>query len=192
MAGGVQNLFWDTNVFAALLYDEHATYDIPSIEQYLREAKAGQHRIHTSSVVFAEIASSKIKSRRYGSMDDLVKDFVGVVFVTDASVNVFQIAGRLKDIPYKKGRSDKRVLTTGDAVMLSSCIYIEDALGIKIDVFHTFDNAKKKYIPLLSYHEWCAGLTGAKAALAKRICDIKREKPVHPTPGLPMPAPAAP
>lgn len=60
------NLFWDSCVFSAYLYEEDAAYDLASIEQYLSEAKEGKFKIYTSSVVFAEIASSKIRraSRR--------------------------------------------------------------------------------------------------------------------------------
>jgi predicted nucleic acid-binding protein len=179
------DLFWDTCVFAAYLYDESGTYDLSGIEQYLSEAKAGQHKIYTSSVVFAEIAASKIRRASPGTMDDLIRDLTGSAIVVEASVNVMQLSGRLKDIKYKRGTSDKRVLSTGDAVMLATALHLEDAYGQAIDVFHTFDNAKKKFIPILSYQDWCEGLTGASAALAKRIIDMPRHPPAHPAPHLP-------
>jgi predicted nucleic acid-binding protein len=179
------NYFWDSCVFSAWLYDEKDTYDLGSIEQFLDEAKAGKHRIYTSSIVFAEVASSKIKRRGLGSMLDLTNDFVGSTFVIDASVNIMELAGRLKDIPNKKNNSPGRRLSTGDAIMLASALYVKDAYGVEVDTFHTFDDAKKKFVPLLSYHDWCEGLTGASAKLAKRVCDLKRCKPIHPTPKLP-------
>jgi predicted nucleic acid-binding protein len=185
MTDAVANLFWDSCVFAAFLYDEKDIYDIASIEQYLTEAKAGKYRIYTSSVVFAEVASSKIKNPNHGTMDDLVRDLTGAAIVIESSVNVMQVSGRLKDIPYRKGASTKRVLSTGDAVMLSTALHLGDAYGVAIDVFHTFDNAKKKFVPLLSYQDWCEGLTGEPAALAKRVCDMKRAKPIHPSPTIP-------
>jgi predicted nucleic acid-binding protein len=185
MPDAAPNLFWDSCVFSAYLYDEKDTYDLASIEQYLTEAQSGKFKIYTSSVVFAEVASSKIKRASPGTMDDLIRDLTGAAIVIEASVNVMQMSGRLKDIPYRKGASDKRVLSTGDAVMLATALHLEDAYGVAIDVFHTFDNTKKKYVPLLSYSEWCEGLTGANAALAKRVCDLKRERPIHPTPTLP-------
>lgn len=185
MAEPVTNLLWDTCVFSAFLYDETATYDVPSIQQFLAETKAGKHRIYTSSIVFAEIASSKVKKAGPGSIDELINDLVGATIVVDASVNIFQLAGRLKDIPYRKGKSVNRRLSTGDAVMLATALYVQDAFEVTLDAFHTFDDSKKKFIPLLSYHEWCEGLTGEKAALARRVCSLKREKPIHPTPTLP-------
>jgi predicted nucleic acid-binding protein len=185
MPNGSSNLFWDTCVFSAVLYDETQTYDVTSIEQYLAEAKAGKYRIYTSSIVFAEIASSKVKRKGTGSIDDLISDLVGATVVVDASVNIFQMAGRLKDIPYKKNNSKVRMLSTGDAVMFATALYIQDGYDVAIDAFHTFDDAKKRFIPLLSYHEWCEGLTGAKAMLARRVCALNRTKPIHPTPLLP-------
>jgi len=44
----------------AILRDERATYDVDSIEQYLQEAKAGKHRIYTSSIALAEVVPSAI------------------------------------------------------------------------------------------------------------------------------------
>lgn len=184
MSDGIPYFFWDSCVFAAFLYDEKTSYDLPSIEKYLSEAKEGKAKIVTSSMVFAEVAQSKIKNGKLGSINDLINDMVGAVLVVDASVNIFRIAGQLKDIPYRKGTSEKRFLSTGDAVMLSTALYVEEALEVKIDCFHTFDNSKKKQVPLLDYHLWCEGLRGAKALLAQRVCGLKRAKPIHPTPEL--------
>jgi len=185
MTDGPKSLFWDSCVFAAFLYDEKAKYDLASIEQYLAEAKAGKFKIYTSSIIFAEIASSKICSPKVGSMGELVRDLVGSVIVIDASVNIMQLSGRLKEIRYRKGKSDKRYLQTGDAIMLATVLHLEDAFGVAVDTFHTFDNAKKKTIPLLSYEQWCEGLTGDALRLAKRVCEIDRKPPIHPTPLLP-------
>ena len=177
------DLFWDTNIFGAWLYED-TTYDLASIEQYLSEAKDGKWKIYTSSVAIAEIATSKIKKKSHGTMLDLLNDFVGTVLVIDASVNVLELSGRLKDIPYKKNQSDKRFLSLGDATMLATVLHLEDAYDVKINTFHTYDNTKKKEVPLLSYNEWCDGLTGEKQKLANRVCSMKREKPHHPTPRL--------
>jgi len=177
------NLFWDSCVFNALLYDESAAYGIASIDQYLEEAKAGACKIYTSSVFLAEVAQSKIRKKGIGGPIHFLNDFVGSVVVIDASVSVFELAGRLKDIPYRKGTSDKRVLSTGDAVMLATALFLKDAYEVVVDAFHTFDNGgKKRELSILSYHEWCEGLSGAKAALAGRVVSLLREIPIHPAP----------
>ena len=179
------NLFWDSCVFNAFLYDEKATYNVDHIEQYLDEAKAGIHKIYTSSIVFAEIAASKIKKQGVGSTIDFFNDLNGACIVVDASVNIIELAGRLKDIPYRKGSSDRRVLSTGDAIMLATALHLTDAYGVPIDAFQTFDDGgQKRQLSLLSFQDWCEGLTGTKAALAKRVAGIKREPPIHPTPRL--------
>lgn len=178
-----KNLFWDSCVFNAFLYEESNSYDIESIEQYLDEAKQGDFRIYTSSVFLAEIAQSKIRKKGIGGPIEFLNDFIGAIIVIDASVNVLDLAGKLKDIPYRKGESDRRGLSTGDAAMLATALHLKDAYGVKIDEFHTFDDGgKKREVPLLSYQDWCEGLTGAKAALAMRVINLPRRKPTHPAP----------
>lgn len=39
-------------------------------------------------------------------------------------------------------------------------------------------------VPLLSYQDWCEGLSGQRLALAKRVIDLPRTKPIHPSPRL--------
>jgi hypothetical protein len=182
-----QHLFWDSAVFNAYLYDQSSAYDVASIRQFLEDAKTKQlYTIYASSISIAEVLSSKIILPGLGSMTDFLNDFVGHIIVVDPSPNIMQLTGRLRDIPYRKGESDKRVLTTPDGIMLATCLNLEDAFGVKLDIFHTFDDGKKRgSVPLLSYHEWCDGLTGENDRLAKRVCAIKRERPVHPTPPLP-------
>jgi hypothetical protein len=86
-------------------------------------------------------------------------------------------------MPYRKAPSDTRVLSVPDAVMFATCLYLQDAYGVTMDLFHTFDDGKKKKtLPQLSYHEWCEGLTGENAKLAGRVCSLRRERPTHPAP----------
>ena len=91
MATEPTNLFWDSCVFGAFLYDEK---DLDSIKLFIAEAKAAKYIIYTSSIIFAEIADSKIKQPGIGSMNDLV----GATIPVDPSINIMTLAGRLKDI----------------------------------------------------------------------------------------------
>lgn len=69
--------------------------------------------------------------------------------------------------------------------MLATAIQLDDAFGVKVDAFHTFDNGgQKRQLPILSYQDWCEGLTGAKAALAKRVVSLPRKPPVHSSPDI--------
>lgn len=179
------NLFWDSCVFNAFLYDEKEIYDVDSIIQFLDEARQRKFKIYTSSIILTEIAASKIKVRGVGSAMDFINDLMGACVVIDASVNILNLAGQLRDMPYKKHQSGKRKLTTGDAIMLASALYLDEAYGVSLSAFHTFDDGGKKgEVPLLSYHEWCEGFSGVQLTLARRVIDLPRMKPVHPAPKL--------
>ena len=183
MAG--PNFFWDSCVFNAFLYDERNAYDVDSIVRYLADAKDQKCRIYTSEIFLAEVRNSKIKNPKYGSTMEFINDYAGATVPIAASIPIMELTGRLKDIPYRKEQSDKRQLSTGDGIMLATCLLMPEMFGVAIDIFHTFDDGrKKKQIPLLSYEKWCEGLTGEHKELANRVCKIVRKIPVHPQPEL--------
>lgn len=189
MPDAASNLFWDSCVFYAFLADERASHDVDSVAQYLAESKAGKHRIYTSSIMLAEVLPSAIKKPGIGSLDDFLKDFQGAIVVVSPSPNVMREVGRLRDIPYKKANSPGRRLETPDAIMLASCLEVQDLLGIKIDFFHTFDDGRKRgpqgrMVPLISYEDWCTDLTPAQLAIVKPVLDLNRRRPIHPSPDL--------
>jgi predicted nucleic acid-binding protein len=194
MTNGITHMFWDSCVFCALLYDQHQIYDLNSIQQYLREATEGKHRIYTSSLVFAEVVPSQIKKTGVGTFQQFIDDFQGAILVIDPSPNVMHRAGVLRDLPYKKQNAPKRRLATTDAIMLASCLYLVEALNVAVDFFHTYDDGKKKggegkMVPLLSYQDWCEGFTSDQMKIAQPVINLKREKPIHPSPGLPYGSP---
>jgi hypothetical protein len=128
----------------------------------------------------------------YGSFQDFVDDFQGAMIIVDASPNVTQTAGRFRDLPYRKGASTNRRLTTPDAIMLASAIYLTEAMGLGLTAFHTFDDGRRRgpegrSIPLLSYHEWCEGFSPDQMQVAKPVIDMARRRPIHPSPKLPLP-----
>jgi len=184
-------LFWDSCVLNAHLYEESHKYDIASIRQFLDDARLHRtYEIFTSSISLAEVSIRNIKLP-IGSLRDFLEDYTGQINQVEPSANVMMLAGQLREIRYKKaGYNKSRVLTVPDAIILASCLYLQDAHGIKIDLFHTFDDGKReKTVPLLSFHEWCDGLGTEDMALAQRVCDLKRERPIHPnaSPALPPP-----
>jgi predicted nucleic acid-binding protein len=144
MANGISNLFWDSCVFMAFLRDERAAYDVDSIEQYLTESSDGRHRIYTSSLVFAEVLPSSIIKPEIGSFSDFVDDFRGAIVIIDASPDVMHLAGRLRDLPYRKGTSPGRRLATPDAIMLASAVHLQQAFGVNLNHFHTYDDGKRR------------------------------------------------
>lgn len=183
------HLFWDSCVFYAFFRDERQSHDVDSIAQYLQEARDGKHRIYASSLVFAEVVPSAITRPDIGTFQDFIDDFQGAVVVVSPSPNVMLAAGRLRDLPYKKGNSPGRRLSTPDAIMLASCLDVMDAMRVKIDFFHTFDDGKKrgpegKMVPLISYEDWCEGFTPEQMTRTKPVLDLNRRRPVHPAPNL--------
>jgi hypothetical protein len=180
------NLFWDSCVFGAYLFEDSKDY-LDSIEQFLTETKGTdpKWRIYTSSLVFTEILESRVVRKGLGSIGNLLDDFTGSIVLIDPTPPILLLAGRLKDIPYRKVDSKVRRLTTGDAIMLASALHVQDTLALPIECFHSFDDGgTPREIPILSFHEWCEGLTGAKAKLAARVCALRREKPNHPAPRM--------
>lgn len=183
-------LFWDSCVFAAFLRDEHDAYDIDSIEQYLQEAKEGKFRIFSSTLSSAEVLPSQLKNPAIASFEDFLADFSGAIIPVDPNPNVMALSGLLRDLPYKKGTSTKRRLTTPDAVMLASAIHLQEAHGVRLQAFHTFDKGRKKdaegnnTIPMIGYEEWCEGFSPIQMAVANKVISLNRTQPIHPSPAL--------
>jgi predicted nucleic acid-binding protein len=189
MTNGISHLFWDSCVFYAFLADNRASYDVDSIAQYLREAKDGKHRIYTSTLILAEVTPSSIKKSDIGTIQDFIDDLQGAVVLIDPTPNIMLQAAQLKDLPYNKANCKARRLSTPDAIILASCADV--ARDVRIDLFHTFDDGKKrdpvdgKMVPLISYEDWCGAFTPQQLAIAKPVLDLNRRKPIHPSPPLP-------
>jgi hypothetical protein len=178
-------------VFYAFLRDERAAYDVDSIAQYLREAREGKCRIYTSTMVLAEVLPSHISKQGVGSFQDFLNDLQGAVVLTSPSPDIMYMAARLRDLPYKKGNSPGRRLSTPDAIMLATCVDVRDVQGVPIDFFHTYDDGKKrdpvngKMVPLISYEDWCEDFSPEQIAVADPVLRLNRRKPIHPAPSLP-------
>ena len=72
---------------------------------------------------------TKLDEARIGLFQEFVDDFQGAITIVDASPIVTQLAGALRDLPYRKGTSTRRRLATPDATMLASCVYIGETLS---------------------------------------------------------------
>ena len=105
----VPNLFWDSCIFYAYL-DSETTHDTSGIEQYLHEARNGEHRLYASSLVLAEVVPSAITKPEVGTFQDFIDDLQGAVTIVTPSPSVMHHAALLKDLPYKKSTSKGRRL----------------------------------------------------------------------------------
>ena len=184
----MSNLFWDSCVFYAYL-DSQTTLDTSGIEQYLHEAQSGKHRLYASSLVLAEVVPSAITRQDVGTFQGFIDDLQSAVTIVTPSPDVMHRAALLKDLPYKKGTSRGRRLSTTDAIMFASCLEIKEAWELNIDAFHTFDDGKKRglegrMVPLLSYEEWCEDFTSEELRIVEPVIQLNRCKPDHGSPYL--------
>jgi len=183
----VEHLFWDSCVFTAYLGNQADAYDIPSIDKYLQEAKAGKVMIHASTISSAEVLPSQIVNG--GSFEDFLEDFQGAVHLIDANPNVMTRSGRLRDLTYKKGGGFRR-LGTADAIILATALYLQDAEGLTLTAFHTFDKGRKPDemgkapVPLLGFETWCDGFSPEQTAVVEPVIALNRTAPIHPDPGF--------
>ncbi len=187
MAG--KHYFWDSCVFIAYLNDDSHIYDTASLAKFISETQEKNgSKIYTSAIALAEITPKRLKKSSHGSFQEFLGDFRGSIFVVESGIHVNINAGLLKDVAYKRQDSNNRVLTTGDAIMLSTALEIEETYGVNLDAFHTYDNGRGKGnpegrgVPLLDYHLWLEGVE--QTEILKRAVDLKRCEPIHEQPSL--------
>lgn len=136
----VKHFFWDSNVFIAFLNDESVAYDTASLKTFISDlGKPDGCEIYTSTIALAEVTPKKLKRSSYGTFQDFLHNFKISIHIVGAGPNENQTAALLKDVEYKKSGNTRRVLTTGDALMLATAVEIEDTYGVSLDAFHTYD-----------------------------------------------------
>ena len=99
------NIFWDSCCFIAFLNDEKDIYDVPSLEQFLEDAKNGDARIYSSTITLAEVRPSFLRKRSIGSFADFIDDLSGAIVLIDPTPDIMTRAGFLRDFKYKKANS---------------------------------------------------------------------------------------
>lgn len=186
---GLKHYFWDSCVFIAFLNDDSHAYDTASLAKFIEETKEKNGcKIYSSTIALAEVTPNRLKASAHGTFQDFLKDFRGSIQLLEAGPYVNTNAGLLKDVPYKKNNSNKRVLTTGDAIMLATALELEESYEVQLDAFHTYDNGRGKGnpegkgVPLLDYHLWLDDVD--RTELVERVVALNRCKPIHANPGL--------
>lgn len=184
-----EHYFWDSCVFIAYLNDDSHAYDTASLATFISETQEKNGcKIYTSAIALAEITPNRLKKSAHSTFQDFLRDFRGSISVVESGPYVNINAGLLKDIPYKKQNSTKRVLTTGDAIMLATALEIEETYSVSLDAFHTFDNGRGKGnpegkgIPLLDYHLWLDDVD--RPEIVDRVVALNRCKPIHNQPDI--------
>ncbi|MBX4858775.1 PIN domain-containing protein [Rhizobium bangladeshense] len=184
--------YWDSCVFIAHFNEERDQHKhvIDHIDQYLKEAQAGKCQIFTSALTIAEITSPTLKAASVGSFSDFLKDFQSSIFLMEADPNTMAIASHLRSQRYSKqdGAKPRRQLSPPDAIHLATAINLKPMYSVELEAFHTFDAGKSrgldggKGLPMLGFEEWVVECSEDK--WVKRVCDLRRSKPEHPTPIL--------
>lgn len=191
-----ENWYWDTCVFVAFLNDNRAAYGqhVDHIGQFLDDCKMGGCSIYTSTITIAEISKKHLVNSAYGSFNDFLNDYGGAIRQVTADPNVMLLASAIRGLTYTK-TGGNREMGTPDAIHLASALVLESNYDVPISGFHTFDNGgsrglEGRSVPLLSYETWCESC--ANDPIAKRIITLKRGRPDHPNPKLPLPVPPSP
>jgi len=96
----------------------------------------------------------------------------------------------LRDLPYRKGsstagglprrmRSCWRVPPIWATPSASASTRFTPSMTVSAAA------ARRRSVPLLSYHEWCEGFSEDQMRIAKPVIDLIRERPSHPSPRIP-------
>lgn len=181
----IPQYYWDTCVFIAQLNDDRVGYGdtVDDISQFLDEAKQGKCTIHCSTITIAEITKDKvIKDPAKWRFSDFLRDFKDAVIPLQADVNIMSLAAEMRSLPFSKSGTP-RTLGTPDAIHLASAIVLMDTFGVQIEAFHTFDKGGKGGVPLIGFETWCERC--ADDPLAKKVIDLKRVPPEHPSKRIP-------
>lgn len=179
----------------AYLNQEQDCTDLPSINQFVLDAKNGDCTIYVSTLTISELLPSHLKDRKLKSYQEFISDMSGAVNQISPDINILSLSARLRDVPYSKKVNSKetasRRLDVPDAIMLATAIVLRDGYQVKLDAFHTFDNGGKRSleggrcVPLLDFNDWCQTLTKSYQPLVRRVVDLPRTKPIHDRPGFP-------
>lgn len=150
------------------------------ISKILNDPKSN---IFSSQLALSEVTPKKIKQSDIKSFKDFIDSFRQRITLINPTPNIWINTGLLKDVPYRKNSSGKRVLSTGDALMLATALELKlSPYNVELDAFHTFDDGKGKNserkgkcIPLLSYQEWIRDCDPPD--LVKEVIELNRCKP---------------
>lgn len=189
MSGSVDsaNLFWDSCVIIRYLTGVPPT-NVPDIDLFLAEAKAGKRRIYISSMMVPEVKPYQLKNKNYDNFQHLLDAMQDAFVIRNPNMNILMQAARLRNYQYypqqMQATEKKRVLTGMDAVHLATCLYVRDVEKVLDIVFHTFDDGKsknyeEKAVSLLNFEKFATHLRGDPDVDA--VCNLTRCRPDHPT-----------
>ncbi len=185
------HLFWDSCIFIRYLIGDQSAEHFEDISRYVEEAKNGKWNIYFSTITFAEIRQEFFKSDPFGSIKEFFSDLGANFIPIEPNPNILIQTGELRSArstnPGDPNPPAQRSIATPDAIIMVSCLYARDALGIQDIVLHSTDEGKGKSwagraVPVLGFERWFPEST--RTPMVSQVCSLPRKPPAHPEPML--------
>jgi hypothetical protein len=137
--------FLHTNVFL-----RHASGSSGEAEHYietiLTQAAVGKRRVWVSSILFAQLRPSMFIPGRFDTLEDLTRYIRSLATLVTPDPNTMLRVARLRDAKWQ--RSDEvreaeekpRTLSFGDAIEITSALWVKEAAGVADLKFLMFDD----------------------------------------------------
>ena len=186
----LKNLFWDSCVFIRYITKDDTQPHFQAIARFISEARSGKRQIYYSTISLAEFRLDHFVGSEFGTVQEFFEDMGSACIPIEPNPNVMISVGELRSAkstnPGRPG-DPSRVIATPDAIVLMSCLYARDALGISDIVLQSTDEGKGKgwagkTVPILGFENWFPVST--RTDRVKEVCSLPREKPIHPEPML--------
>ncbi|MFC3442174.1 type II toxin-antitoxin system VapC family toxin [Sphingobium rhizovicinum] len=186
----MNNIFWDTCVFIRYLTNDVDSPHFNDIARFVGEAKSGKRKIFYSTITLAELKEEYFDSSRFGSVRDFFEDMGSACIPIEPNPNIMISVAELRSVkstnPGNPSASG-RVIATPDAIVLMSCVFARDAMGLTDIVLHSTDEGKGKgwagkAIPIIGFENWYP--EQSRTDRIRQVCALPREKPNHPEPDM--------
>lgn len=187
----LKNLFWDSCVFIRYVVGDTTAPHFADIARFIEDAKAGKRSIYFSTITLAEMRQEFFVGSPFGSIKEFLDDLGASFIPIEPNPNIMIATGELRSAkstnPGDPNPPIQRSIATPDAIILMSCVYARDVLGIEDIVFHTTDEGKGKNwygrsVPIIGFERWFPEST--RTDKVKEVCSLERVKPQHPEPML--------
>ena len=127
MQTNIEKYFLHTSVFL-----RHASGDSgeaeEQIEMILTKAVVAKHRVWMSSILFAELRPSLFIPGRFATLFELTRYFRSLATFVTPDPNIMLRAARLRDVKWQRSQQP---LSLGDAIQISSALWVKEALGVR-------------------------------------------------------------
>jgi hypothetical protein len=116
------------------------------IETILTEAAVSKRRVWVSSVLFAELRPSTFVPGRFATLVELTRYIRALATLVTPDPNAMLRVARLRDAKWhmpgdsRAGEGKPRTMALGDAMQISSALWVKEAIGVPDLEFLTFDD----------------------------------------------------